>query len=414
MPILKPLVRENIKIAFTSIRSHKLRAILTILIISIGIMALIGILTAIESIKGSLLENFQMMGSNTFSITNRQSMVIGGGGHRSRDYKNISYKDAIDFRKRFAFPGVCSINATAIGAATVKYRDNKTNPNVRVTGVDENYLLTAGMELEEGRNFTANELSSGNNSIIIGSEIAKKLFNDSTPIDKVISINAAKYRVIGVLKSKGSSMGFSGDRECFINLTNLRQNFYHSNLNFSINYLVSRQELMDIAVDEATGIFRMIRKLKLNEEDNFSITKSDSIAQILLDNLKYVTLAAIIIALITLLGASVGLMNIMLVAVSERTREIGIRKALGATNKIIKNQFIIESVVITELGGVFGIFLGIIIGNMVSMFTGGSFVLPFFWIFISLIVSLVVGVISGIYPAIKASKLDPIESLRFE
>ena len=407
------MMKENIRIAIESIKSHKLRAILTMLIVAFGIMALVGILTAIDSLKGSISENFQMMGSNTFSITNRQAIVLGGG-HRAKRYMSISYKEANDFKDRFNFPGICSINAWAKGAATLKYRAKKTNPNIGVLGIDRNYLKTSGLEIEKGRNFTERETRYGNHSIIIGAEIATKLFGKSNPLGKIITLNANKYKIVGVLKGKGASMGFGSDRNAFITLTHLRQKYYRPNINFTISFMVNRQELMDAAVDEGQGLFRVVRKLRLNEEDNFSITQSDTVSQLLIENLKYVTLAAIIIALITLLGASVGLMNIMLVAVSERTREIGVRKALGANNKTIKNQFLVESVVITELGGFIGIFLGITLGNIVSHFTGGSFSVPWFWVMISLLVSLSVGLVSGLYPAMKASKLSPIESLRFE
>ncbi|OIP01696.1 MAG: ABC transporter [Bacteroidetes bacterium CG2_30_33_31] len=411
---MNSLLLENVKIATESIKSHRLRTILTMLIIAFGIMALVGILTAIDSIKGSINENFQMMGSNTFSITNRQMIVLGEGGHNSKNYLSISYNEALEFKKRFSFPGICSLNAWAKGAATLKYREKKTNPNIGLLGIDNNYLRTSGMEIEKGRNFTPHEMTFGSNALIIGSEIATTLFGKTDPVGKIITLNATKYKVVGVLKAKGSSMGFGGDRNCFISLSHLRQKYYRPQMNFTINYMVSNQDIMSPALDEAQGLFRVIRRLTLGEEDNFTITKSDSIAQLLIENLKYVTLAAIIIALITLLGASVGLMNIMLVSVSERTREIGVRKALGANNKTIKNQFLIESVVITELGGILGIIFGISLGNLVSHFTGGSFVVPWIWILVSLFVSLSVGLISGLYPAVKAAKLSPIESLRFE
>jgi putative ABC transport system permease protein len=216
------------------------------------------------------------------------------------------------------------------------------------------------------------------------------------------------------LKEKGSSMGFGGDKDCYITLSNLRQRFYYSGMNFNISFMTPNQQMLDAGAGEAVGVFRTIRKLKLSDEDNFSINRSDSIAQLLIENLRYVTIAASIIAFITLLGASVGLMNIMLVSVSERTREIGVRKALGATNKVIKNQFLIETIVITELGGLMGIIFGISLGNIVTYFVGGSFVIPWVWILLGLVVSMIVGLISGIFPAIKASRLNPIDALRFE
>ncbi len=406
-------MRENIRIALQNIKAHRLRAVLTMLIVAFGIMALVGILTAIDGLKNSIAENFQMMGANTFTISNRQ-MIVLGGRHRSNRYMPISYNEVREFKKRFVFPGVCSVFSRARGAVTLRYRDKKTNPNIDVSGIDENYLRTAGLELAKGRNFTPYELNSGSRSVIIGSEIAEKLFGDADPIGKKIAMMSGKYKVTGVLKSNGASIGMSPDRKCFITLSHLRQQYYRPGMNFTINFMVSHRELLDAATDEAKGLFRVIRKLKLDEDNNFTITKSDTISQLLIENLKYVTLAAIIIALITLLGASVGLMNIMLVAVSERTREIGVRKALGATNVAIRDQFLVESVVITELGGLFGIFLGIALGNVVTHFTGGSFTVPWLWVFIAVFISLTVGLLSGLYPARKASKLNPIEALRFE
>jgi putative ABC transport system permease protein len=408
------LLLENIKLALSSIKSHILRTVLTMLIISFGIMALVGILTAIDALKNSISDNFAQMGSNTFSIVNRQMIVLGPEGHRAPRYESISYLQATEFKKRFTFPGTMSLSARATDASTLKYGLKKTNPNIGVRGVDENYLKTAGQEIGLGRNFSIQEMNSGSSVTIIGSSIAKELFKNADPIDKIISVGADKYRIVGVLKEKGSSMGFGGDKDCYITLSNLRQRFYYSGMNFNISFMTPNQQMLDAGAGEAVGVFRTIRKLKLSDEDNFSINRSDSIAQLLIENLRYVTIAASIIAFITLLGASVGLMNIMLVSVSERTREIGVRKALGATNKVIKNQFLIETIVITELGGLMGIIFGISLGNIVTYFVGGSFVIPWVWILLGLVVSMIVGLISGIFPAIKASRLNPIDALRFE
>ncbi len=411
---MNKLLKEDIKEAFKSIQSHVLRAALTMLIVAIGIMSLVGILTALDSIKGSISDNFIRMGSNTFSIRNLKSVNISQKGHRRVNYSSITYNQANEFKKRFEFPGIISLNANATGAATLKYGSNKTNPNISVLGIDENYLLTAGYEIAEGRNFSPHEMQSGSNTVIIGNEISTTLFKKENPIGKIINIGASRYKVIGVLKAKGSSMGFGGDRNAYISLSNLRQKYYYSNMSFTINFMAENQQLLNQAVDEAIGIFRMIRRLKIGEEDNFSISRSDNIAEQLIDNLGFLSIIASIIAFITLLGASIGLMNIMLVSVSERTKEIGLRKALGANNKAIRNQFLVESVVITELGGLIGIVLGLILGNLVSIFTEGPFVIPWLWISLAISVSLFVGLISGLFPAIKASKLDPIESLRSE
>jgi len=296
----------------------------------------------------------------------------------------------------------------------MRYESNKTNPNVSVFGGDINYLAVSGYELESGRNFSNHEIQSGTPLVIIGKEIATSLFRKTEPIGKVVSIGSHKYKVIGVLKEKGSSMGFGGDKMCIISIGNLRHNYMRPRMSFVISVLANDVQNLDNALSEATGLFRKIRGVKLGEDENFEIVKSDSLSQILIENISYVTMAATIIGFITLLGAAIGLMNIMLVSVTERTREIGIRKAIGAKAKLIRQQFLIEAIVICQLGGVMGIIFGIAMGNVVSYFVGGGFIIPWLWITSGIVLCFIVGVVSGIYPAIKASKLDPIEALRFE
>lgn len=412
--IMQNLLLENIKISITNVKSHLLRSLLTMAIIAFGIMALVGILTAIDSIKGSISSNFASMGANSFSIINRQTKIEGFGRHKSLYYKNITYQEAIDFKERADFPGIISINAFASGGSTIKHKSKKTNPNISIYGVDENYLTTAGYNIEKGRNFNINEIKNARNVVIIGNEIKNKLFPTSTAINKLISIGGAKYLVIGVLESKGASMGFNSDRQCLIPLNKVKASYYRPNMNFIIDVKTKNNQSMEAVIGESTALFRIIRKLKPADENNFSIRKSDNISQMMLENMRYVRIVAFIIAIITLLGASIGLMNIMLVTVKERTREIGVRKALGATNKIIRNQFLTEAIVITELGGILGTLFGIILGNIVSNVIGSSFIIPWLWIFVALIVSVAVGLISGIFPASKASKLNPIDSLRYE
>ena len=413
---MNSMLLENISEAIKSIKSHALRAALTMVIIAIGIMALVGVLTALESIQGSITSSFMQMGSNTFSIVNRGEIVVGNNNGRRVRYTPISYSEVMDFRKRFDFPGVLSLNAWATGAATVKFESKKTNPNISVMGIDNNYFQTAGLNLAKGRNFTSYEMKSGGYNVIIGKSIKNKLFGSKgKAIGKIVSIGSMRFKVIGVLESKGSSMGGGGsDRRAYISLMSLRNKYYYPSMSFTISFMADDQNMLNRAVDEAEGVFRITRGLKIGEESNFSISRSDNIAEQLIENLSFVRIVAGIIALITLLGSSIGLMNIMLVSVNERTREIGLRKALGATNKAIRNQFLVESVVITEIGGFLGIILGIALGNFVAYITNGPFVIPWLWILFAFSVSMVVGLISGIFPAIKASKLDPIESLRYE
>ncbi|MCB2221080.1 MAG: ABC transporter permease [Bacteroidetes bacterium] len=410
------LVTENIKISLASIRSHWLRTILTVLIIAFGLMALVGILTSIDSLKYFLTENFTMMGANTFSIKNRSMRIqIGSRVKNARYFERISYDEAMSFKQNFDFPAYVSVHAFATHTATLKYKSEKTNPNVPVLGTDESYMYTSGNELEKGRNFTPNEVYYGSHVVILGQELEKKLFlNNEDPIGKIVSIGPGKYKVIGVLKLKGSSLGFSGDNNCFLPLNNVRQYFSQPNRSYTINVMALNPEHLESAIGEATGLFRVIRKTPLGEENDFEIGKSDRLVSMMLDNLKYIRYAAIFIGAITLLGAAIGLMNIMLVSVTERTREIGVRKTTGATRRTIKNQFLAEAIVIAQLGGILGIIFGIVIGNIVSMLIGSSFIIPWIWIFTGFALCFVVAIASGYLPATKASRLDPIESLRYE
>lgn len=413
---MKLLIAENIRISLESIRSHMLRTILTITIISFGIMALVGILTAIESIKYFLNENFTQMGANTFTIRNREMRVqIGGRSNDPKQFEAIRFEQAMEFKERYEFPASVSVSTFATHTATLKYKSEKTNPNIAVVGSDENYIITSGNEIAKGRNFDETEVRSGVHVVVIGSEIEKTIFkNNEDPIGKTIAIGPGKYQVIGVMKEKGSSVGFSGDRFCILPIHNVRTYFSRPGRTFNLNVTVTDAIMMDQSIGEATGLFRVIRGDLVGQEQTFDISKSDSVARMLEENIKYVAIAATFIGLITLLGAAIGLMNIMLVSVTERTQEIGIRKAMGATKRTIRNQFLAEAIVIAQLGGLIGIFLGILIGNVLSMILSTRFVVPWGWILLGVVLCFAVALISGIIPANKAAKLDPIESLRYE
>ncbi len=408
------IIGESLNIALRSVRSHLLRTILTVLIIAFGIMALISILTAIESIKYSLSSNFSRMGSNTFTISDVG--MRGHGGPDSRiEYEDITWSQVVDFKKRYQFPAVVSVYINATNTATAKSKYEKSNPNIGVLGIDENYMLTSGQEIGSGRNFSKQEITMGRNVTIIGSGLEESIFpGGQNPVGQQIVIGSMKFTVVGVMKSKGSSFGFSGDNSCLVPVTTVRRYFSSTDGSFRINVMPNDTKLLETGVGEATGIFRSIRKIKIGQPDNFEIRKSDSMATMLLENIRYVTLAATLIGLITLIGASIGLMNIMLVSVSERTREIGVRKAMGATSIAIRNQFLIESIVVGQMGGILGIILGVLTGNIISIFLDSSFIVPWGWIALGFFLTLLVGILSGLLPAARAAKLDPIESLRYE
>ena len=410
-------ILENINIAIASIRSNFLRAALTFLIIAIGIMALVGILTALDSVYASLNSNLSNMGANSFNIVPAGQGIRGGGPrNRNKVGKTIDYKQAIAFKERLEFPAMVSVSAMGTSLATVKNGEEETNPNVIVYGSDDNYLEVAGYEIEMGRNFTNTEINNGQNVVIIGQDIVKLLFEEKMEkaLDAIISIRNIKYRIIGILKSKGSSMSQSGDKIVMMPLINVKR--YYGSQTDSYNITVAVKDAIDMGAAEAATIasFRNVRQLKIGEKNDFDIQKSDSLFNLLEENTATLRMATILIGLITLLGAAIGLMNIMLVSVTERTREIGIRKALGASSKAILYQFLTEAVVICQMGGIIGIMLGIAIGNAVSFATGGSFIIPWLWMILGVIVCLIVGLASGIYPAMKAAELDPIEALRYE
>jgi len=275
-------------------------------------------------------------------------------------------------------------------------------------------LSVSGYDILKGRNFTTDEIQLNRRIVMIGSEIAKDIFpGDIDPIDKEISVAGLKLKVVGVIKSKGAS-ALNTDNICFMPITTARQYFPRPNMNFSMTVMPIKPVNMDLIAGQAEAEFRIIRNLDPRDESDFNVSRSDSIVAMLLKNLKFVTLAATIIGIITLFGAAVGLMNIMLVSVTERTREIGVRKAIGAKPKTIKYQFLFESILIGQLGGAFGIVLGILIGNLVSSMLKSSFVIPWAWVVMGVLVCFVVGVVSGYAPAVKAASIDPIEALRYE
>lgn len=411
-------LRFNIAQALRTISANLLRSSITILIITLGITALVGILTATDVMKSGVSSNFSSMGANSFQVTNeviRTKKSKKGISRTATEIRNINYEDARTFRERYHFPG-SKVGLSVLGSmvATVSNQSEKTNPNVRVMGVDQNYLSISQTPLAAGRNISANEDENGSYVCVLGHSVAKKIFHKAElAVNEVISVGAGKFRVVGVADEKGGSMMMDADNMVLIPLQTARSMYGGTN-SFVISVLVSDVSVKKVAGEEAEGLFRVIRKIPLGEENNFSINENDDMVNMVLGIVDNIGLAAMVIAIVTLLGSIIGLMNIMLVSVVERTREIGISKALGARSSVIRQQFLLESIIISLLGGGLGILFSLIIGISLSSYFEVAFTIPWAWILLGVTICSIVGVVSGIYPALKASRLDPIIALRIE
>ena len=408
---------ENIFEALRSIKGNLLRTVLTALIVSIGLFALVGILTGIDAMKNSLSETFASLGANSFTIkakgyTNRYR----NGGRVEKQYPPVSFLQAKQFKAQMRGEAEVGLSAYIAGAAEVKANGQKTNPNMQVIAGDENYLRIQGYNLAQGRIFSQAELATGANVLIVGDEIRLKLFPRQSPVGQYVTALGRRLLVVGLLEKSGATMGGSGaDRLAFLPLETGNQLPRQRALTYDIKTATARPETLAYLMGQATGTMRAVRHDGVGREDSFEVESSESMAKDLDSLSGKMKVGGGLIAFITLLGASIALMNIMLVSVTERTREIGIRKAMGATAVQIKQQFLMEAIVICLLGGAFGILLGVAGGNGVALLIGaGSFYVPWLWMLLGLVICVTVGLASGYYPASKAAALDPIESLRYE
>ena len=409
-------LRQNISEGINSIKGNVLRTVLTGLIIAIGITSLVGMLTAVDGIRSEIDSSLSNLGANSFDVNSRFSGRRNQNGRREKSYEPIKFVEAVKFKETFDYPSTTTVYTRASGAAEIKYESKTTNPNISITGGDENYFAIKGIVIEKGRNFSSLEIQYGNYVCILGTEVVKALFEENEdPLNKSVKFYGNNYRVIGVLEEKG---GFGGDteedRNIVIPLLNAKRLNRRGNMRFSITTMIENPEEIDYAMGEATGLMRQIRGDRTGEEESFEVVRSDSVTEALDNITNGMRMAGFGIGAVTLLGAAIGLMNIMMVSVTERTREIGIRKALGATPTRILQQFLIESIVICQMGGVAGAIMGIIVGNILASVLGGAFIIPWVWITVGLVICVIVGVVSGYIPAKRASALDPIEALRFE
>lgn len=404
---------EYIKLAFSALRANRLRSILTLLIISFGIMALIIIFTCIDAIRGNITENFIELGAGAFTIQKEGSVTRRRSSNS--DLKIITYAEAESFAKKYTFPAGLSLNTTVDKNITLKSKFKESNPNVSIEAGDLMYIDIAGKNIAAGRNFTEMEMLNGSGVCILGYDAAAKVYPaaDSVVGSKIL-IDGKKYMVVGMLESKGASAG-KNDNFALIPYTNARKDFDLSQASFNIIIEATNSDLIEKAIAEAEGLMRNVKKLGALDENNFSIVRSDKLANTYLEQISFIEIATGVIGFLTLLGAGVGLMNIMLVSVNERTREIGLSKSLGATSRTVFMQFLLEAITICVFGGLVGVVLGLILGNLIAVFVLDSkFTLAIDWVIGGIVFCTMIGLLAGLFPAYRASKLNPVDALRYE
>jgi putative ABC transport system permease protein len=407
---------ENIKEGLRSVQANLLRSVLTALIVAIGITSLVGILTAIDGIEYSVSESLSSLGVNTFSIYSKWNRGESQDGVKEKVYPNLKLYEVQRFIDEFDYPAIVSVSSRLTILAEIKYKSEKTSPNIDVRGINEEYIAIKGLNIEKGRNFSKFEIDNGGKVAILGYKLATALYGENPdPIGTIVSFRGTQFRVIGLLKEKGDLSENNFDNMMMIPIILANQLAAGQQLNYRLDVGITDMEQLDFAMGEATGLMRKIRRDEVGKENSFEIEKSESLAEEMEKITNGLRYGGFGVGFITLLGASIALMNIMLVSVTERTREVGVRKALGATPLRIRQQFVIEAIVVCVLGGIGGVVLGILIGNLISRAIGiHAFVVPWFWMLVGMLICIMVGLFSGYYPAHKASKLDPIESLRFE
>lgn len=404
---------EYVRLAFRNIRGNLLRTILTCLIIAFGIMALVGIQTVIGSLGNSVSNVFSPFGTNQFTITN-QINQLDSNNRREKKAPPISIGEARRFKELMNYPGKIGISSKYGGNLELKTNKTKTNPNTSIIGADENYLTLNNQEIVFGRNFSNNELQNGESVALISSSIQSKLFKNlkyKQIIGEIIFAGGVRYRVIGILKDKGQSFGGSSNT-LIVPIENMVRFFGTRNTSYQIKMGVPSADALKAAMAEANGVMRVSRNLKTIEPDNFKIKDPSGANDQLKSILKNVRIGGLVIGIVTLFGAVIGLMNILLVSVTERIKEIGISKAIGATVFNIRLQFFLEGIIISLIGGALGILFGLIAGIIVAKLAKTVFIVPWNWVIIGFTVCFVIGLVASIYPAIKASRLNPITALR--
>ena len=407
---------EVLRLALASLGANKLRSGLTMLGITIGVFSVISVMTATGALQGSIETGLSFLGSNFFQFV--KTPVLGQGGPQAAakyaNRQNITYEEALAYRR--LMQGTDTVISLKVfdSSIRVSYGKLRTNPNIQICGTNENFLVSNGYAIEHGRNFNENDVDLARSVALIGGDIQRRVFPVEDPVGKVIKINDKNFTVIGVLADKGSAFGGSQDNMVLVPITRFFENYGRANRTVNIATQAASQAAYNRTLDTATGAMRIARGLKPGVDNDFEIFSNDSLVAAFASVANAVRAGAFVISSVALIAAGVGIMNIMLVSVTERTKEIGVRKSIGAKKKDILRQFLVEAVFLSELGGLVGILLGVAGGNALAAVLKADVVFPWGWAAAGLLVCSGIGIAFGLYPAWRAASLDPIEALRFE
>jgi len=404
---------EIIRLAFSSLAANKLRSILTMVGIAVGIFTVIGVMTAVSGVQSKIESGLNVLGANSFQLQKYPAINFSDPRARFANRRDIDYRQATRFKELMGDTARVSL-IIGHGGRRVFHGDKNTNPNVRLIGIDENYLTSFNYEVAAGRTISRDDVDFVRSVCLIGEDVRKRLFPDEEAIGKSVRVDGETYTIVGLLEPKGSSFGQSQDNLVVVPVSRWFNAYGRARRSMSINVQAPAQELLPEVQENAIGAFRLARGLAPEDANDFEVFSNESLIATFNETAEKVAVGAFIISAIALLAAGVGVMNIMLVSVTERTREIGIRKSLGARKNNILVQFLLEAVALSLIGGLAGVLLGIGLGNLAGMLLNAALVFPVGWATAGVVICSGIGITFGLYPAWKAASLDPIEALRYE
>lgn len=404
---------ETIKLALVALSANKLRSGLTMLGIAVGVFSVIGVMTVISGLRANIESGLNVLGANSFQITKFPGINFSDPRQRFSNRRDIDYSMATRFKAMMGEDASVSLQLRR-GGRVVTYHDRRTNPNVLLGGADENFITSRNLDIASGRNLGPEDVEFGRSVVVLGSDVVAKLFINEDPLGKQVRIDGQTYTIVGVTAVKGSSFGQSQDNFAIVPITQFMEAYGRAGRSLSINAQAASQERLAAVQDKAIGVMRLVRGLAPEDPNDFEVFSNESLIAAFNTIAEVVAVGAFVVSAIALLASGVGVMNIMLVSVTERTKEIGIRKSIGAKKRNVLTQFLIEAVVLSLIGGIAGVLVGIAGGNVVAVLLNAALVFPWAWAAAGVAVCSAIGIAFGLYPAWKAASLDPIEALRYE